>query len=139
MAFPQALVTRFFQLLNNRQLTEASRELQRVREKVEENQWNLGYCKALSGMLLASKTNGNQYIFLSRINLKDEVTIQQYKREFSQRVQSRFHDNFDRGYFSAWSDYMSLLAKTIIDRRSRQSLDNQTSIVQYADSARKTM
>ncbi|MFQ6068414.1 MAG: hypothetical protein ACE5KD_02615 [Candidatus Bathyarchaeia archaeon] len=138
MAFPKALATRFFQLINNRQFTEAQRELQRIKEKTPRTEWNHGYYKALQGMLLAQKTNGNQHTFIQKINLNDITTLKQYKNDFQKHMQNRFHDDFDRGYFSAWTDYTRLLIKTIEQTKPKPTdSEGQTSIIQYAAATRK--
>jgi hypothetical protein len=137
MTFPQAFVTRFFQLINNRQLTEARRELQRLKEKMQKTEWNHGYYRALYGMLLARKANGNQYAFLSNIDQDNRPAMLQHKKEFLRQIQSRFHDDFDRGYFSAWHDYTRLLVKKAEGTQRRQDLEAQTSIIQYAETTQK--
>jgi hypothetical protein len=83
-------------------------------------------------MLLAQKNNGNQYTFLQNLNPKDKTTIEQYKKEFSKRIKSRFQDDFDRGFFSAWHDYTQLLLKTIEETKPKPDPEGQTSIIQYA-------
>lgn len=137
MTFPQTLTVRFFQLINSRQFTEAQRTLQRIKTEIQENEWNHGYYRGLYGMLLAQKTNGNQYSFLSNINPNDKTAIKQHKNEFLRRVQGRFHDDFDRGFFSAWTDYTRLLIKTIDESKPKMDPEGQTSIIQYAESIRK--
>ncbi len=139
MAFPKAFVTRFFQLISSRQLTEAQRELQRLKEKMQKTKWDYGYYRALHGMLLTSKANGNQYSFLSATNLDGRAELEQHREEFGKHVQNRFHDDFDRGFFSAWFDYMRLLVETLSESQAEESLGEQTSLVQYADSTRETL
>jgi len=112
MAFPKALTTRYFQLITNRQFTEAQRELQRIKEQIKKTEWNHGYYRALKGMLLAQKHNGNPYTLLQNLNTNDKTTLKQHKQEFQKHVQNRFRDDYDRGYFSAWHDYTRLLIKT---------------------------
>jgi hypothetical protein len=138
MAFPQALVTRFFQLINNHKITEAHRQLQRIKQQMPKKEWDHGYYKALQGILLTRKTNGNQYAFLPNLNPNDKASIKQYRDEFSKRVKSRFYNNFDRGFFSAWTDYTQLLIKTIEESKPKTDPEGQTSIAQYAESIQKS-
>ncbi|MCW4052968.1 MAG: hypothetical protein NWE78_07160 [Candidatus Bathyarchaeota archaeon] len=138
MTFPKALVTRFFQLINNRQFAEAQRELQRLTAKMRETEWNHGYSRALHGMLLARKTNGNQYTFISNIDSTDRTAILDHKKSFLKRVQSRFNDDFDRGFFSAWTEYARLLIKTIDESQPEVDTQGQTSIIHYAEPTQKT-
>ena len=151
MPLPHAFIVRYFQLINNRQFTEAQRELQRIKEKIPRTEWTRGYYRALLGMLLAQKHNGNQYTFLTSIGAADKSALKQYKSEFQTQIQNRFHDEYDRGYFTAWQDYTRLLLKTVDDPRpvepsqnnrqpvsdpqvaQSQDADRQTSMPQYAE------
>lgn len=133
MAFPQALATRFFQLVNNRQFTEAQRELQRIKGKTPQTDWNNGYSHALHGMLLAQKANGNKYTFLANLNPNQTAELEQHKSEFVKHVQSRFKRDSDRGFFSAWIDYTRLLIKAINDTKAKSNSNSQMSIIQYAE------
>jgi hypothetical protein len=150
MPLPQAFITRYFQLINNRQFTEAQRELQRVKEKIPRTEWTRGYYRALLGMLLAQKHNGSQYTFLTTINTAGRQALRQYKAEFQAQTQNRVHDEYDRGYFTAWQDYTRLLLKTTEEHKPPQHPQNnqqptsetqnlqpqdaekQTSLTQYA-------
>ena len=114
MPIPQALVTRFFQLLVNRQFTEAERELERLKQKMQKTEWNRGYFRALYGMFLSRKANGDSSAFLSRIDLQDKSSLHSYKREFLDHVRNRLHGDFDRGFFSAWADCMRVLSRITI-------------------------
>lgn len=112
MPIKPALVIRFFQLVNNRQFTEAERELQRLKQKIQKTEWNRGYYRALYGIMLSKRSNNDQYAFLSNMDLNDKNTLQHLRREFLGHMQNRLHGDYDRGFFSAWSDYMRLLLKT---------------------------
>ncbi|RLI22351.1 hypothetical protein DRO54_01350 [Candidatus Bathyarchaeota archaeon] len=111
MPVPFAMVARFFQLVENRQFAEAERELERIKRKMEENEWNRGYLKALSGVLLSTKINDDQYSFLSKINLKDGKNLREYRKEFLRQVNNRLREDYDKGFFSAWADYMRVLIR----------------------------
>jgi cyclopropane fatty-acyl-phospholipid synthase-like methyltransferase len=112
-SFPKTLVTRYFQLVNNRQFAAAQRTLQRAKGQIRKTEWNHGYFKALKGLLLAQKRNDNHYTFLQSLNSCDQQTLRQYRKEFQKHVRSSFHEDFDRGFFSAWHDYIRLLIKTM--------------------------
>ena len=133
MTFPQALVTRFFQLINNRHFAEAQRELQRLKAEMQETQWNGGYHHALNGMLLARKANGNQYTFMSNIDPKDKGALASYQKEFSGHIENRFHEDFDRGFFSAWSHYIQLIQREAQETEHQEDIEAQTSITQYSE------
>ncbi len=111
MPIAAALVTRFFQLLTNRQFAEAERELERLNNNVKKNEFNRGFLRALDGMILANRSNDDQYVFLSNVNLKDRSDLIKYRREFSGQVKNKLHSDFDRGFFKAWTEYMRILIK----------------------------
>jgi len=112
MPVPSALVTRFFQLLVNRQFAEAERELERLKQKMHKTEWNRGYFRALYGMLLARRSNNNDaYAFFSKLDLSDKAALHDYRREFLDHVKNRLHGDFDRGFFSAWADCMRVLSR----------------------------
>jgi hypothetical protein len=111
MPIPQALVTRYFQLLVNRQFTEAERELERVKQKMQKTEWNRGYFRALYGMYLSRRNNGDAYALFSKLDLSDKVALHEYRREFLGHMRNGLHGDFDRGYFSAWADCMRILTR----------------------------
>jgi hypothetical protein len=106
-----AYVIRFFQLVTEKQLTEAERELLRIKEKIERTEWNHGYYKALQGMLLSRRTNSDNPAFLSTLDPNNKRALLDLKREFQEKVESRLYTDYDRGYFSAWTDYVSILKR----------------------------
>ena len=111
MPIPSALVTRFFQLIASRQFTEAERELERVKQKMHKTEWNRGYFRALYGIFLARKANGDSYALLSKIDFDDKPSLHSYRREFLGHVRNRLHGDFDRGFFSAWADCMRVFSR----------------------------
>ncbi len=111
MPVPQALVTRYFQLIVGRQFTEAERELDHLKQKMQKTEWNRGYFRALYGMLLSRRTTTDGYSFLSKIDLTDKPTLHNYRREFLDHTRNGLHGDFDRGFFSAWADCMRVLTR----------------------------
>jgi len=111
LPIPFAMVTRFFQLVENRQFAEAERELERIKQKMENNEWNKGYLEALNGILLSTKMNNDNYSLLSKINPKDGKTLKEYRKEFLKQVNNRLREDYDKGFFSAWADYTRILIR----------------------------
>ena len=111
MPIPQALVTRYFQLLVNRQFTEAERELERLKQKMQKTEWNRGYFRALYGMYLSRRNNDDEYSLFSKLDLSDKAALHEYRREFLEHMRNGLHGDFDRGYFSAWADCMRIIAR----------------------------
>jgi hypothetical protein len=110
MPVPQALVTRYFQLVTDRQFTESERELEKLKQKMQKTEWNRGYFRALYGMYLSQKSNDN-YSFFSKLDLTDKATVHAYRREFLDETRNGLHGDFDRGFFSAWADCMRTVAR----------------------------
>ena len=71
---------------------------------------NRGYFQALYGMLLTMK-NTDRHAFLSTVDLTDKKQQKACKKEFQSHMESQLHDDYDRGYFEAWSDYMRILPR----------------------------
>jgi hypothetical protein len=111
MPISQALVTRYFQLLVNRQFAESERELERVKQKMQKTEWNRGYFRALYGMYLSRKSSSDDYAFFSKIDFSDKVTLNIYRKEFLAHMGNGLHGDFDRGYFSAWADCMRIITR----------------------------
>jgi hypothetical protein len=111
MPIAQALVTRYFQLIVSRQFTEAERELERVKQKMQKTEWNRGYFRALYGMYLSRKNTSDDYAFFSKVDFSDKVLLNDYRKEFLSHMGNGLHGDFDRGYFSAWADCMRILSR----------------------------
>ena len=129
MPISQALVTRYFQLIVSRQFTEAERELERVKQKMQKTEWNRGYFRALYGMYLSRKNSAtDDYAFFSKLDLSDKVNLHAYRKEFLDHMRNGLHGDFDRGYFSAWADCMRILTRMDIPsstERQRQSCEEK--------------
>lgn len=105
MPISRVFVTRFFQLATKRQFAEAERVLERIKLKIQETEWNRGYFDALNGILLTQKSN-DEYAFLQNLNLNNENELKKHRREFVKQSRNKSHTDYDRGFFSAWADYM---------------------------------
>ena len=112
MPISQALVTRYFQLIVSRQFTEAERELERVKQKMQKTEWNRGYFRALYGIYLSRKNSAtDDYAFFSKMDFSDKVALNNYRKEFLAHMGNGLHGDFDRGYFSAWADCMRIITR----------------------------
>ena len=121
MPVSSALVTRFFQLLVNRRFAEAERELERIKQKMHKTEWNRGYFRGLYGMLIARKSNNDDYAFLSKLNLDDKNVLRNHRKEFQGHVKSKLDGDFDRGFFSAWAKFMLVLSKLAVNNPEAKS------------------
>ena len=126
MPVNSTLVTRFFQLIICRQFAEAERELERIKQSIHNTDWNQGYFKALYGMLLGKRSSNDSNLFISKLDLTDKKVLKIYRKEFSNHIKNKLHENFDRGYFSAWSDFMFVLIKMEVENNN---LDNKSKLL----------
>lgn len=120
MPISLAFVTRFFQLVTRRRFAESERILERLKEKASKTEWNRGYFRALYGILLAQRSN-YPYVFLSSLDFSDKDKLRNYRREFLKHAKNRLHSDYDRGFFSAWADYMRILSKMDLDATETSS------------------
>jgi hypothetical protein len=142
MPISQALVTRYFQLLVNRQFTEAQRELERLKQKIQKTEWNRGYFRALRGMYLSRKNNVDSYSFFSKLDLSDTVALHAYRREFLDHMRNGLHGDFDRGYFSAWADCMRILTRMEVPsppQKNKKEAEKETIERLRSDKSQATM
>ncbi|MCW4003582.1 MAG: hypothetical protein NWE95_06705 [Candidatus Bathyarchaeota archaeon] len=129
MPISHALVTRYFQLIVNRQFTEAVRELERIKQKMQKTEWNRGYFRALYGMYLSRKNSATDgYAFFAKLDVTDKEALHTYRKEFLEHMRSSLHGDFDRGYFSAWADCMRIITRMDIpaaqnDRPSGEKIE----------------
>jgi ATP/maltotriose-dependent transcriptional regulator MalT len=116
MSVPLALVTRLFQLVSERKFAEAERILERITAKTKKSgqqEFNRGYLEALSGIILTYRSSGESYEFFSTLNLNDVEALKKHYRDFKQNTESRFHAEYDRGYYSALADYIRVVLRTV--------------------------
>ena len=99
----------FFKLVITKKRTAAEKVLIRLTQKAEPSLWSNGYITALRGMIAALGTRKDQNLFIHRV---DGVKPHKYSKTFVQRSKHELLNDFDRGYFSAWADYMYALIKS---------------------------
>lgn len=126
MPVPQALVTRYIQLIVARQFAEAERELERLKQKMQKTEWNRGYFRALYGMYLSRKTTNDNYSFFAKLDLTDKPSLHGYRREFLDHTRNGLHGDFDRGFFSAWADCMRILTRMEIVSGQTQKVEEES-------------
>lgn len=91
--------------------TDAEKELDIIRQKSDGSQWARGYVKALEGLMLTYRNNDDKYVFLPKaLANRTNDTINSLKKEFSEFSTNELHGEYDRGYFKALEDYITLLA-----------------------------
>jgi hypothetical protein len=91
--------------------TDAEKELDGIRQKAENALWYKGYVKALEGLLLTYRNNDDKYIYLPRVlGTHGEESINQLRKDFGEFAANEIHGEYDRGYFKALEDYVTLLS-----------------------------
>ncbi len=91
--------------------TDAEKELDAIRQKAENALWYKGYVKALEGLLLTYRSNDDKYIYLPKmLGTRGEESINQLRKEFGEFAANEIHGEYDRGYFKALEDYVTLLS-----------------------------
>ena len=67
--------------------------------------------KALEGLLLTYRNNDDKYIYLPKaLANRSEDSLNSLRKEFSEFASNELHGEYDRGYFKALEEYLSLLA-----------------------------
>ena len=128
MPISPLLTTRFFQLLTQRSIAEAERVLERIKEKAgKQDERTMGYMAALEGALVALKSNDDRYAFILRTEA-DDKSLNRFKNEFIRHERSEIHADYDRGFFSAWAEYMRVLSKTAPRKIAPQAEKKQTTL-----------
>ena len=91
--------------------TDAEKELDVIRQKADTAAWYKGYLKGLEGLLLTYRTNDDKYIYLPRaLTNRTEESVNLLRKEFGEFASNEIHGEYDRGYFKALEDYVTLLA-----------------------------
>jgi hypothetical protein len=92
-----------FHFLVEKDLPKVERILERIKVDLKKSDWNQGYFDALSGMLSALRSDGEQYSLILKM---DAENISGLKNGFSKNSKDFLYTDFDRGFFSAWTDYL---------------------------------
>jgi len=117
---PEAETGRYLRLIVERKIADAEKELEDLRPKVGNTEWNRGYVKALEGLLLTRKANNDSYLFFAKKEF-DKKSLKAVTKEFTQNAASPLYGDYDRGYFSG----LAQLAKTM-EEAGVYTLSNNT-------------
>jgi len=96
---PEAEIDRYLRLIVDRKIADAEKELEDLRPKIGNTEWNRGYVRALEGLLLTRKANNDSYQFFSKKEF-DKKSLKALSREFALNAASPLYGDYDRGYFS---------------------------------------
>lgn len=121
------LVNRVLKLFIERKLKDAEKTLEKLELTMAEKEWSKGYFNALQGITLALKSKDSRYLYLTQIPMDDSKKIDDIRKKFLKQTQNSLHKDFDKGFFSAWSDYLKLLKNKIAKQRNSED----TSLLKY--------
>ncbi len=97
------------QHVGERAWTDAEKELDTIKQKSDSTQWSRGYVKALEGLMLTYRNDDDKYIYLPRaLANKTSQENEALKKDFAEFAASEIHGEYDRGFFKALEDYLSL-------------------------------
>jgi hypothetical protein len=96
----------FYKLVLERNLAAADRTLTEIRRNMKDSDWEKGYLNALEGMIVAERSGDTRYVYLSRLDLKNHKKLEEARRTFQAQAKNPLEGEFDRGFFSAWSDLL---------------------------------
>jgi len=102
------LTTNFFQLLEQRNLSQAEAVLEKMKQEVKNTEWQRGYVRALRGMLIASRSGDDKRAFINRMKDRD---LREIKKDFTRKSREPLQTSFDRGFFSVWVEYLEFSEK----------------------------
>ena len=113
------LTTNFFQLLEQRNLTQAEVVLEKMRQEVKNTEWQRGYVRALRGMLVASRSGDDKRAFINRMK---DMKLKEIKKDFARKSRDPLQTSFDRGFFTAWVEYLEFSEKAEPTRRKPEEV-----------------
>ena len=112
MSIPDPVKTeRYLKAVAERRLKDSEKELEHLKTTLGNSEWNKGYLKALEGLLLTLRSNDSRYLYLQKVELEDK-TVKRIREEFKRHSTNELHADYDRGYFTALTEYASVLEQT---------------------------
>ena len=105
------MANEFFRLLMKREFASAESLLARIEDKLRDGDWKRGYLNALEGILLSSRSRSSTSP-LARQIMQDAEQASSMLRDLKRRSRVRWDSDFDRGYFTAWTDYLKIVVKS---------------------------
>jgi len=108
---PEQEINRYLQLIVERKITDAEKELEDLKSSIGNTEWNRGYVKALEGLLLTRKANSDNYLFFAKKEF-DKKSLRALLKEFGDNAASPLYGDYDRGYFSALVHLVKVMQET---------------------------
>ena len=125
------IITRYLRLLVQRNFTEAERELEKIKQGIKPTQWGRGYFNALEGMIISLKSSDSIYLYINKVSINNGTEIDDLQKRFSRLSKDSLQGEFDKGYFTAWVEYLEVFKSNKIEKKptkiESKSLNNYIS------------
>jgi len=115
---------RFFPFLVQRKFTAADKVLENIKKEIRTTDWQRGYINSLEGMLLALRSK-DRHVLIKTITSE---SIGKFNKEFYRQSRNKLLTDFDRGFFTAWNDYLQVLKGL----SARHSVKRKKMVVEFA-------
>lgn len=123
---PSSLLNNIFQLIMDRRLSEAERNVDEVAVKLEEggrDEFKRGFIKALKGIILMYRSN-EQETFIRALDPNNIDSLRRYLEEFLRNSRDMLYGEYDRGYFLALANYIRFILRRAGFRRESKAEDD---------------
>jgi hypothetical protein len=107
---PESEIDKYLRLIVERKIADAEKELEELRAKFSDTEWNRGYVKALEGLLMTRKANSDNYLFFAKKEF-DKKSLRALVKEFANNAESPLYGDYDRGYFSGLVQLTKIMEK----------------------------
>lgn len=104
----QNKASKYLRAIAEQRIKDGEIEFDRISLSLDDSEWNRGYLKALEGLLITFRTNNSKYLYLQRKELEDQKMRKKLKEEFKKHSNNELHADYDRGFFSALMDYVTI-------------------------------
>jgi hypothetical protein len=117
----QNKASKYLKAMAERRIKDGEIEFDRISSSLDDSEWNRGYLKALEGLLMTFRTNNGKYLYLQRKELEDKKIRKKLKDELEEHSNNELHADYDRGFFSALTDYIVIVEQGKSTRRSKEA------------------
>ncbi len=107
---PESDIDKYLRLIVGRRIADAEKELEDLRPKFSNTEWNRGYVRALEGLLMTRKANSDNYLFFARKEF-DKKSLKALEKEFANTAESPLYGDYDRGFFSGLTQLTKVMEK----------------------------
>jgi hypothetical protein len=63
----------------------------------------------LEGICISLRSKDDRYVYVSRINPEDKKGLNKIQKEFSIQSRNPLQAEFDKGYYTAWFEYIRIV------------------------------